>query len=128
MWGVKVTTCLPSFHITPLLDGVRPKMQNLWDRLPPEIKEDYGSAGLESLKRCGEQLVTDWAWDAERVVEGLYSATTSTATPPAELVIGGDARFGLLLCRHLPPVLYEAIIYFYTMWDFVEPASPPQKQ
>ena len=121
MWGIDVCTCLPSFHKTPLLDHVHPKLDAVWSQVPAEVQSEYGAAGFASVKRCGDQLFTSWAWDAERVVEGLVRAATSTAPPPAELVIGSDAHFGLQLMRHLPPALYEAVIYYYILWDLVEP-------
>ena len=38
-------------------------------------------------------------------------------------IIGSDARFGLNLMRHLPPPVYEALIYQWIAWNLVKPAQ-----
>ena len=65
----------------------------------------------------------DWAWDAARVTESLARLVSQKRPPPAELAIGGDARFGLLALRHLPPALYEKLIWWVVAWNFVAPVK-----
>ena len=68
-------------------------------------------------------MMDDWAWDPERVSEALARAVTQVRAPPAELTIGGDALFGLNALRHLPPAVYEAIIYHWYAWTLVMPSD-----
>jgi NAD(P)-dependent dehydrogenase (short-subunit alcohol dehydrogenase family) len=43
MFGVDVIAVNPSFHKTPLLEGVRQKLEkDLWDPLNPKVKKEYG--------------------------------------------------------------------------------------
>ena len=120
-FGIEVCTVLPSFHKTPLLDGVYDKVDKLWQVTPPATKHQYTEAGHASLAMASEQLLTDWAWEADRVTDGLTRAVAWVTPPPAELTIGSDARYGLNVIRHFPPRVVETLIYYWLGWDFVEP-------
>ena len=60
-------------------------------------------------------------WQPERVTDGLVMAATRVTRLPYELTIGGDARYGLALMRHLPPFISEAVCYYWMAWNLVEP-------
>ena len=123
-WGIEVTTCLPSFHRTPLLANSDARLEAVWRALPKHTQDAYGEACKASVGMVLKQTLFDWAWDARRVVEGLSDAATSLRAPPAELAIGGDARYVLNTMRHLPPFIYEPLIYFGMCWDLIEPEQP----
>lgn len=122
MFGIHVCTLLPSFHRTPLLAGAIPSLDRVWKAVPAETRAAYGGeVAIAAARECAEDLVVDWAWDPARVVEGATRAITSLSAPPRELAVGGDARFGLNVMRHLPPFVYETIIYYYVCWSAMEP-------
>ena len=75
-----------------------------------------------SAKLCCEMFLTDWAWDPARVTEGLAREATRMRTWRREVAIGGDVLFGLNVLRHLPPTVYESVIYYWMAWHLVEPA------
>jgi NAD(P)-dependent dehydrogenase (short-subunit alcohol dehydrogenase family) len=121
MFGIDVCTCLPSFHKTPLLMNSGDKVRRVWSEQTPQLRAEYGEPFLGTLVGASESFLTDWAWDPERVVEGLARAATSTHKPPRELAIGSDARFALNVLKHLPPAVYESVIYYWLCWDVIEP-------
>ena len=122
-WGIHVCTVHPSFHTTPLTQSGVPVLSRLWDALPPHTKALYGDACAASCLHIADDLMEDWAWDAARVTESLARLVSQERPPPAELAIGGDARFGLLALRHLPPALYEKLIWWVVAWNFVAPVK-----
>ena len=99
VWGIDVCTVLPSFHRTPLLEGSLPSLRRVWAAATPEVRAQYGEPCFHSTLTCINQLMTDWAWDAARVTEGLAGAATGLRAPPCELTIGSDAIFGLHVMR-----------------------------
>ena len=52
-----------------------------------------------------------WTWSLDTVVEQLERALCSECVS-AEMVIGGDARFGLLLTSMLPVWLFDLLVAF----------------
>eukprot|EP00966_Prymnesium_polylepis_P207504 4806754-Prymnesium_polylepis.1 len=120
-WGIHVCTALPSFHKTPLIDGGVPTLVRLWGALPAAIKALYGEPCATSCFRAADEMMTGCAWDPERVTEALKRVVTRTEPPPCELVVGGDALFGLQAMRHLPPPVYEAIFWYFVCWNMCMP-------
>lgn len=51
-FGVKVACIEPGFFKTNVTDmvAVKGSLQRIWDRLPQEVKDDYGQTFLESCK------------------------------------------------------------------------------
>lgn len=51
-FGVKVACIEPGFFKTNVTDivAVKSSLRKLWDRLPQEVKDDYGQNFLESCK------------------------------------------------------------------------------
>ena len=123
LWNVHVCTVLPSFHRTPLTQGGVSTVSRKWSGLAPAVKAMYGDACAQSCFEIARGMMDDWAWDPERVSEALARAVTQVRAPPAELTIGGDALFGLNAVRHLPPAVYEAIIYHWYAWNLVMPSD-----
>ena len=80
-----------------------------------------------SAKLCCEMFLTDWAWDPARVTEGLAREATRMRTWRREVAIGGDVLFGLNVLRHLPPTVYESVIYYWMAWHLVEPARERER-
>jgi len=126
LWGIHVSTALPSFHRTPLTEGGLGTITRKWQALPAETKAVYGEGCKASSFEIAHQMMTDWAWEPARVTEELARAITQTRAPPIELTIGGDARFGLNVVRHLPPAVYEAFIWYWYAWNLVPPAQRAQ--
>ena len=118
-WGVHVCTVLPTFHRTPLLQTVCPSLRRSWTAAPAAVRAAYGEACFDSSLGIVQKIFTDWAWDPARVVEALARAATSRSKPPCELVVGGDARLGLNVMRHLPSALAEAITVTYSFGGLV---------
>eukprot|EP00965_Chrysotila_dentata_P192789 6175376-Pleurochrysis_carterae.AAC.3 len=125
VFGISVTTVFPSFHLTPLLTACSPEVERVWGNLSDEKRAEYGTACMVSVKKAAAQFMTDWAWDAQRVTDALVQAASSAASPPSELIVGADARYGLQLLRYLPPALSEGIVYKWITWSMVPPAGAP---
>ena len=123
VWNIHVCCALPSFHRTPLTVGGVSSVHGKWSQLSPSIKELYGDACAESCLQIADDMMTDWAWDPERVSDALSRAATQVRAPPSELTIGGDARFGLNALRHMPAFVYEAVIFHWYAWNLVMPAG-----
>ena len=51
-WGVQVSIIEPGLFKTALSDAERniQSLQELWDALSPELKQEYGEKGLEKSK------------------------------------------------------------------------------
>ena len=121
VWGIHVCTALPSFHRTPLVEGGVGLVTGLWSSLPPQTKALYGEDCARSVFQVADEMLLDWAWDSERVTESLARAITQVRPPPSELTIGSDALYGLNALRHLPPSVYEALIWRWVAWNLVSP-------
>eukprot|EP00322_Chrysochromulina_rotalis_P019369 CAMPEP_0115844820 /NCGR_PEP_ID=MMETSP0287-20121206/9024_1 /TAXON_ID=412157 /ORGANISM="Chrysochromulina rotalis, Strain UIO044" /LENGTH=375 /DNA_ID=CAMNT_0003298555 /DNA_START=29 /DNA_END=1156 /DNA_ORIENTATION=- len=123
LWKIHVCTALPSFHRTPLTEGGVGSITKLWGAVPQETRALYGEACARSAFQVADEMMSDWAWEPARVTEALARAVTQVQPPPCELTIGSDARFGLNVMRHLPPRIYEALIWHWIAWNLVKPAQ-----
>ena len=115
LWGIEVCTALPTFHLTPLLSTST--ITKVWTATPPALRAEYGEAMYASWTRVGNEMMRDWAWHPQRVVEQLSRAVTQRGAPPAELTIGSDGIFGLHVMRRLPTSVVELLVWTYTAWN-----------
>ncbi|EOD17772.1 hypothetical protein EMIHUDRAFT_310752 [Emiliania huxleyi CCMP1516] len=113
VWGVHVSTALPSFHRTPLTTGGVGVLVRKWTSLGGEARALYGDHCAESCFRIADGMMSDWAWEPERVTEALARAATSRGAPPAELN----------LLRHLPAAALETVIWRWYASELVPPAG-----
>ncbi|KAL3892953.1 MAG: hypothetical protein SGPRY_014620, partial [Prymnesium sp.] len=121
LWGIHVCTALPSFHTTPLTQSGEKVIKQTWERLPSHTKSLYGDECATSCFDIVKSMMSDFAWEPARVTEGLARVVSSVNPPPSELVIGGDALYGLMVLRHLPADLLEKIIWWSVMWQLHMP-------
>ena len=59
------------------------------------------------------------------MTESLARAITQVRPPPSELTIGSDALYRLNALRHLPPSVYEALIWRWSRGTSSALTKPP---
>ena len=123
-FDIPVVTVNPSFHSTPLTTDMAQKVKTrIWDPLPTQTKEEYGEAFFQAGPTKMSKLPERVMWDAEMVTEKLTEAV-ELVRPPAKIMVGLDAQFGVPILRFLPPWLADQLAP-----DFgVVPAMMKQKQ
>jgi len=106
-WGIDVTSVDPSFHESPMGNAMatRDMIRNtVWDRLPKHKQEQYGTAFLDTYLDHLSRTITSGLWDLDGLVNTVVEqCVLSAAPPPAQLLVGMDAKFGLSLLHMLPP-------------------------
>mmetsp|Transcript_9337 Transcript_9337/g.26669 ORF Transcript_9337/g.26669 Transcript_9337/m.26669 type:complete len:412 (-) Transcript_9337:134-1369(-) len=90
--GIHVTTCCPTFHDTPLVDGVAVENSKkaVWDKLSPKTQKEYGFAYFDRWARLVELKMTSIKWNLDVVVDEIVKCVQSRH-PPAELLVGMDS-------------------------------------
>ena len=74
-WGVSVTTCNPSFHKTPLVDGIGGGFDRLWkNTMTDEKKKEYGASFFHDIKIGGMRSSKVSEWDSTNVVTCIARA------------------------------------------------------
>ena len=115
MWGIDVCTCLPSFHKTPLLDHVHPKLDAVWSQVPAEVQ----SRCRRLRVRCGAAIILhQLGVDAERVVEGPVRRTNGATARRARH--RQRRALGLQLTPPTAGALRGGDLLLH-LWDLVEP-------
>ncbi|XP_073241465.1 retinol dehydrogenase 7-like [Porites lutea] len=93
-WGVQVSSIEPGLFKTPLSDAERNihSLQELWDALSPDLKQEYGEKRLENIKN-GMRIVlgSQACADTYKVVDAIVDALKSQR-PQARYVLGFDAK------------------------------------
>ena len=106
-WGIDVISVDPSFHETPMADtsAMCTRMRNdVWDRLPRDKQDNYGTRFLETYIDHLSRSVNDTLWELDGLFETIVDRCILSATaPPAQVSIGLDAKFVIWLLRLLPP-------------------------
>lgn len=69
-WGILVSIIEPGLFRTAMANEERnlQAVQELWDGLSPQVKEEYGERAVEKSK-YGQKSITEkcpWQWDAAR--------------------------------------------------------------
>ncbi|CAH3189779.1 unnamed protein product, partial [Porites lobata] len=116
-WGVQVSIIEPGLFKTPLSDAERNihSLQELWDVLSPDLKQECGEKRLENSKIIRYHLIvlgSQACADTYKVVDAIVDALKSQR-PQARYVLGFDAKlYNLILLlptsigdRLLPKIL-----------------------
>lgn len=110
-FGVKVSCIEPGFFRTNVTDTalVQNNLRRLWDRLPQDVKDDYGPAFLkESLKMLAQRfrLLTDD--NLMKVIDCMEHAV-SAVHPRTRYSAGWDAKFFWLPASYLPTCILDRL-------------------
>jgi NAD(P)-dependent dehydrogenase (short-subunit alcohol dehydrogenase family) len=106
-WGCNVTTVNPSFHRTPLVEGIEGFVDVMY-RESEVARRDYGKDFCTELKRksiTGSKLAE---WRAENVSGCIYDQIYHRRS--GQLLVGMDARFAIAVIRHLPASFQRAMV------------------
>ncbi|KAJ8603910.1 hypothetical protein CTAYLR_009710 [Chrysophaeum taylorii] len=107
-FGIGVTTVLPTFHRTPMIENTYESFDRTWAKAPPSVREAYGGEPfIKKLKEASKLHVGLLMWDPARVTETLVRVVTSRTAPPSQVPVGIDARYVNQLLIRLPSVIYE---------------------
>ncbi|XP_070831885.1 dehydrogenase/reductase SDR family member 9 [Chaetodon trifascialis] len=108
-FGVKVACIEPGFFKTNVTDTVvvRNNMMKLWDRLPQNMKDDYGQDFLKlSLEKLDESFKLLSDWDLMKVVSCMEHAI-SAVHPRCRYSPGWDAKFFWLPLSYMPTCISD---------------------
>mmetsp|Transcript_6657 Transcript_6657/g.14620 ORF Transcript_6657/g.14620 Transcript_6657/m.14620 type:complete len:403 (+) Transcript_6657:113-1321(+) len=108
-FGIQVATVNPSFHTSALTNSMGPQVLERWSNLDSNLKDQYGEAFFEQSFHNKVELPRSVMWDAVNVRDRLVYCIETTAIP-AQVPVGLDAKFSILLLRHLPVWLQDTII------------------
>ncbi|XP_074550999.1 retinol dehydrogenase 7-like [Halichoeres trimaculatus] len=111
-FGVKVSCLEPGFFRTGLTDMemLRNSLRKLWDRLPQDVKDDYGPCFLEtSLEKC-EQRIKQLADEDLMKVVNCMEHGVSAVHPRARYSVGWDAKFLWLPLSYMPTWVLDRLI------------------
>ncbi|XP_053351822.1 retinol dehydrogenase 16-like isoform X2 [Clarias gariepinus] len=111
-FGVKVLCIEPGFFKTSMSDPsfLQHNLQKFWDRLPEDVRNDYGSDYIDKVKavfakRIGKSLDQD-LW---KVVSCMAHAV-SAVHPRTRYSAGWDAKFFWLPLSYMPSFITDAIL------------------
>ncbi|XP_040003596.1 dehydrogenase/reductase SDR family member 9 [Xiphias gladius] len=110
-FGVKVACIEPGFFKTNITDSVMLKnnMKKLWDRLPQDVKDDYGHGFLEqTLEKLDERLGQLTDADLMKVVSCMEHAV-SAVHPRTRYSPGWDAKFVWLPLSYMPTCISDRL-------------------
>jgi NAD(P)-dependent dehydrogenase (short-subunit alcohol dehydrogenase family) len=127
-FGIKVITMNPSFHCTPLVFDMKSQFQQVYQRMPEDVRTKYGQDYLErNVLEC-LRIPQSLTWRAENVCRDLTKAV-ELLRPPSRFVTGSDAKFSLLVLRILPDWCIDLLLPRYLHpAAFMEGGSLKEKQ
>lgn len=141
-WNIPVISINPSFHDTPMPNSMESQLHSFWEHTlskTSNIKEEYGMEFFQNFK---QQMMKKQStmWNANIVVDSVISCimmestqtkpitSSATTTPtqrassivqpisfstlPSQVIIGSDAKYGILLFRMLPVWIQEILYEF----------------
>lgn len=108
-WGIKVSTINPSFHKTAIVTSIDDLVQGYYNRLTPEMKENYGEKYLNKLKKYISLVAYGNMWDPKYVINTLIDATINPNPKPRYLV-GIDVKTSIMTLQMLPDK-YREFVY-----------------
>uniref|UniRef100_UPI0037E7DF4A dehydrogenase/reductase SDR family member 9 isoform X1 n=2 Tax=Semicossyphus pulcher TaxID=241346 RepID=UPI0037E7DF4A len=112
-FGVKVLCIEPGFFKTGLTDVavLQNGISKLWDRLPQDVKDDYGPNFLQnSLDMCEERINTLADRNLMKVVSSMEHAI-SAVHPRTRYTVGWDAKFIWLPFSYMPSFICDRFLY-----------------
>ncbi|XP_061090818.1 retinol dehydrogenase 7-like isoform X1 [Conger conger] len=111
-FGVKVLCIEPGAFKTAILnlDAAERSSKELWDRLPQEIKEDFGSLYLNKLMTLFKQFQPLMDDDLMKVVSCMEHAI-SAVHPRTRYSAGWDAKFLWLPLSYMPTFITDYLFY-----------------
>ena len=110
-WGISVCTVNPSFHKTPLVGGIGPSFERLWESgMTEEHQDQYGRKYFNELKYMGTKQSQGAEWEACNVSDGIIRAVRDRFG--GQLLIGLDAKLFISLMRHLPVWAQDYMVGF----------------
>uniref|UniRef100_A0A3P8TRV1 Dehydrogenase/reductase (SDR family) member 9 n=1 Tax=Amphiprion percula TaxID=161767 RepID=A0A3P8TRV1_AMPPE len=115
-FGVKVACIEPGFFKTNVTDLglVKNNVKKLWERLPQEMKDDYGQEYLESTyERLDERFKQFTDADLMKVV-GCMEHAIAAVRPRTRYSPGWDAKFFWLPLSYMPTCLSDAMFLKYS--------------
>jgi len=120
-----VVTINPSFHRSPMTDQIYFKCQNIWNKLPPETRNQYGEEYFQTLIHNSRRQTSLVTWDSKYVIHECVSAL-ETLYPDSRIVVGLDGKYLFLPLSLLPDTVRDMateIILKITGGTKVKPAS-----
>ncbi|XP_007546618.1 dehydrogenase/reductase SDR family member 9 [Poecilia formosa] len=115
-FGVKVLCIEPGFFKTSVTDTVilKKHFRSLWDRLPQDLKDDYGYTFLETgLEQLDERFKQFRDSDLRKVVHCMEHAIASVH-PRYRYSPGWDAKFLWLPMSYMPTWLSDGFFLRYS--------------
>ena len=101
-FGIPVVTVNPSFHDTPMVNGMKDYADQQWENeVSPEKKQEYGQDFYRQMRHITAEKPRMVTWNANLVVQQVIELLKAKH-PPAQVIIGSDARFIFLVLRMLP--------------------------
>ncbi|XP_026233221.1 dehydrogenase/reductase SDR family member 9 [Anabas testudineus] len=110
-FGVKVACIEPGFFATNVTDTALMKnsIRKLWDKLPQDVKDDYGDNFLESsLEQLDERLKVFKDTDLMKVV-GCMEHAIAAVHPRTRYSPGWDAKFFWLPLSYMPTCISDRV-------------------
>ncbi|KAL3939124.1 MAG: hypothetical protein SGBAC_006104 [Bacillariaceae sp.] len=102
-FGIKVVSVNPSFHSTELVDSTNELLdpETFWNTLSKTHQEEYGKTFVEKLCTHAQTMIRSSTWNFKVVVDSMVEIVQSSS-PPAQVVVGMDFKYGLAGIRMLP--------------------------
>ncbi|XP_051814838.1 dehydrogenase/reductase SDR family member 9 isoform X3 [Acanthochromis polyacanthus] len=110
-FGVKVACIEPGFFKTNVTDLglVKNNVKKLWERLPQDMKDDYGQQFLESTYEGVDQRFKQFTDGDLMKVVGCMEHAISAVHPRTRYSPGWDAKFFWLPLSYMPTCLSDAL-------------------
>jgi len=111
-FNVSVHILEPGLFVTNITNskGIVAGWQDLWQRQPQHVKEEYGDEYLTKCTKVVADTFDAIFGDASQVVDAYYHALTSRL-PKLRYVVGIDAWLVYLPLSMLPTFVYDFFIY-----------------
>ncbi|XP_067037081.1 dehydrogenase/reductase SDR family member 9-like isoform X1 [Acropora muricata] len=110
-WGIQVSIIEPGLFKTAMANEERnlQAVQELWDGLSPQVKEEYGDKAVEKIKRGIKRLnQTQSSPDTFKVVDAVVDALTSQKSQ-TRYAIGQDAKMAIFI-SFLPTFIADYLV------------------
>lgn len=112
-FGIKVSIIEPGFFKTAVtrLDLIEADLQRLWDRLPSDVRDSYGSKYLEEYNKAQRfSMNLLCSADISKVTSCMLHALTAQY-PRTRYSAGWDAKFFWIPLSYLPAFVGDFFIY-----------------